>query len=628
MTNKLTLIIALFCASLNAHAQNASSGELDSLINWLELHSQFSKDSSSIYKNAHVALKLSRASSREKSLANSYRYLSNYHKDYAQIDSSLYYLKLVKDIHEISADNNALAETLLELKTLHNLKAEYNESMSSVYDALDIYESIDNQKGIAICYAHICDLLYYENRYQEGINYCDKAIEIQKQLKLDQDLALSYRYKAASQLFSGADLNDALTNINKSISIYKENGETGILNMTAINWRGNILKYLERYDEAITDYQYNFDTSKQLGIERYVIPSIANIGHVYILQSRYREALPYNLQAIDLIKKSGRTRNLWENYMHVSDIYKAMGKYEKALEYYQLYATDYDNYQETIVQTMESEAQIKYETGKMNATIYFQDEKIAQQKQLQILYIGIAVLLAIFLGHFYFSIKSIRKKRLALIELNKELDAKNNQNEILLKEIHHRVKNNLEMVKSLIALQSAKLEDSVSKDAMLSSQNRVQSMGIIHQKLYQGENLGSIEMKDYFINLGEGILDTFNAEEKVKIECAMDNLELDVDTAVPIGLIVNELLTNSLKYAFPENQKGNIKISLSQADSETLTLKVTDNGVGKIKGLAPRGTGFGSQLIKLLTQQLNGDMVETIDNGTSVLFQFKLNSAA
>src|SRR5690606_18524969 len=139
------------------------------------------------------------------------------------------------------------------------------------------------------------------------------------------------------------------------------------------------------------------------------------------------------------------------------------------------------------------------------------------------------------------------------------------------------------------------LEDSVTKDAMIASQNRVQSMGIIHQKLYQGENLGSIEMKDYFMNLGEGILDTFNADDKVKIECAMDDLELDVDTAVPIGLIVNELLTNALKYAFPKDAKGNIQISLSKPNPETLTLKVVDNGIGKTQGLAPKGTGFGSQ---------------------------------
>jgi two-component sensor histidine kinase len=210
----------------------------------------------------------------------------------------------------------------------------------------------------------------------------------------------------------------------------------------------------------------------------------------------------------------------------------------------------------------------------------------------------------------------------------KIIRAKNAENELLLKEIHHRVKNNLEMVKSLIALQSAQLEDSATKDAMIASQNRVQSMGIIHQKLYQGENLGSIEMKDYFLNLSEGILDTFNAEDKVKIECAMDNLDLDVDTAVPIGLIVNELLTNALKYAFPENIEGKISISLEKTKDNHLKLKVADNGIGKVKGLAPIGTGFGSQLVSLLTQQLNGKMTERSESGTLIEFDFLIDTAA
>jgi two-component sensor histidine kinase len=308
--------------------------------------------------------------------------------------------------------------------------------------------------------------------------------------------------------------------------------------------------------------------------------------------------------------------------MHVSNIYSELGDYKNALEYHELYEQGHTEYLNTIIARKDSELQVKYETAQKDLEILDQEAKIAQQRKTQFLYIGIAGLLAVILFGMYFTLKNIRKKRKALSVLNTELDAKNKQNELLLKEIHHRVKNNLEMVKSLIALQSAKLEDGASKEAMLASQNRVQSMGIIHQKLYQGENLGSIEMKDYFINLGEGVLDTFNAEEKVKIECAMDDLNLDVDTAVPIGLIVNELLTNALKYAFPEGAKGQINISLVKENNDLL-LKVTDNGIGKTEGSKPKGTGFGTQLIQLLTQQLNGTISEDYKNGTAVFFNFK-----
>lgn len=209
-----------------------------------------------------------------------------------------------------------------------------------------------------------------------------------------------------------------------------------------------------------------------------------------------------------------------------------------------------------------------------------------------------------------------------------QLSAKNAENELLLKEIHHRVKNNLEVVSSLLALQSAQIDDPSVQDAMQASQNRVQSMGIIHQKLYQGEHLAAIEMRDYFINLSESILDSFNADGRIKVECDMPKLVLDVDTAVSIGLITNELLTNSLKYAFNNKENCKIKISLTEDQNElntegSLLLKISDNGIGKSMGSKPKGTGFGTQLIILLTKQLDGQLNYEINNGTIVSLTFK-----
>lgn len=627
MKQQLTIVFVLLC-TIFCHAQDSDSKKLDSLIAWLSGHISSSQDSTEIGINAHKLISLAEKTNNSNALAKAYGFLVSYHKDYSKLDSAFYYVEKAKDIYFEQKNDDQLAFTYLKWQELSMVKADYAEGKKFAYLALDLFEKTKNQRGIALCYGAIGDLKYYDRSYAQGIEWCDKAIEILEPLDFPRDLAETYKLKSFNMLFANVVHDDALATINKAIEIYRSIGETGIPMMSAVNWRGNIYKYMDRYDEAISDYQTNYDNSEKLGLERYLIPSLANIGHVYLMQGKYAEALPYNLRAIDIMKKTGRVRNLWENYMHVSNIYESLGDYKLALFYHHLYATEHEEFQNNTIQGLESEAEKKYVTGQKNATIHFQNQQIEQQKAMQTLYIVLAVLLALILFGLLYYYRKRQKKNRELQVLNLSLDIKNKQNELLLKEIHHRVKNNLELVKSLLALQSAQLEDSATKDAMIASQNRVQSMGIIHQKLYQGENLGSIDMKDYFINLGEGILDTFNAEDKVKIECAMDSLELDVDTAVPIGLIVNELLTNALKYAFPEDVKGNILISLSQSAPTMLTLKVADNGIGKVVGMAPTGTGFGTQLIQLLTQQLDGKMFEEYENGTSILFQFKTKPAA
>lgn len=210
-----------------------------------------------------------------------------------------------------------------------------------------------------------------------------------------------------------------------------------------------------------------------------------------------------------------------------------------------------------------------------------------------------------------------------LTRTKNELSSKNNENVLLLKEIHHRVKNNLEVVSSLLALQSAKIDDPNMQKVMLASQNRVQSMGILHQKLYQGEHLAFIEMKNYFENLCINILDSYNETERIKVTIEMNEFELDVDTAMPLGLIVNELLTNSLKYAFPKGEKGNIELSIRELSENNFQLKISDNGVGKSLDAKAKGTGFGSQLVDLLTRQIDGKLSQDVSKGTMILIDFK-----
>jgi tetratricopeptide (TPR) repeat protein len=301
-------------------AADVSGNNLDSLNNIVAMQLNNIIDTAEVFKEAHRSLFLSNKENNESGQIKAYLNLARFHENYGQLDSAIYYFKELKNIYKKSGNNVAVAESCLELKGLYNAKAAYAESMKEVYEALELYEEEDIQEGIALCFTHICDLLYYENKYEESAAYCDKAIAIQERLEIKMDLAVSYRYKASSLLFVDGELEQALETINNAIDIYNQLDETGIPILACLNGRGNILKYMERYDDAIADYQYIYEKCVKIGLDRYTIPSIGNIGHVYILQNKYEEALPYMLEAIDLIKASGETKNLWESYMHVSNI--------------------------------------------------------------------------------------------------------------------------------------------------------------------------------------------------------------------------------------------------------------------------------------------------------------------
>lgn len=349
------------------------------------------------------------------------------------------------------------------------------------------------------------------------------------------------------------------------------------------------------------------------------------LGDIHRLQGRYDSAVISFTKAYETYLKANKRYSAYAILRVISDTYKGKGDFKKALEYREQF------YQESLAFEREKNARSLRESD-LQVNVLNQQRELESKATQQKIFIVLLVMGLVLLGLIFYNywIKQKSSKRLALLNKNLEsknslLDKRNAENELLLKEIHHRVKNNLEVVSSLLALQSAQIDDKNVKDAMQEGQNRVNSIGIVHQKLYQGENLGSIEMKDYFINLSASIIDTFGAEDRVKLEVAMEKLNVDVDTAVPLGLIVNELLTNTMKYAFPEGIEGHVRIKLEQQPDGILHLEVSDNGTGKSG--ATQGTGFGSQLINLLTRQLNGVMREENLNGTRLIFDFAIAKA-
>jgi two-component sensor histidine kinase len=190
--------------------------------------------------------------------------------------------------------------------------------------------------------------------------------------------------------------------------------------------------------------------------------------------------------------------------------------------------------------------------------------------------------------------------------------------DILIKEIHHRVKNNLQLISSLLTLQGRGIDDKKAKSAIQDGKNRVRSMALIHQDLYMKDKLKDINLKSYLEKLTTDLFLTYKIDHSsIELKLDIDDIDLDVDTIVPLGLIINELITNSLKYAFPDNNKGILKVSLKEK-YETLELEIVDNGVG-FEAENVRNDSFGTTLISALTRQLRGKLTTDSSNGTKTI---------
>jgi two-component sensor histidine kinase len=217
-------------------------------------------------------------------------------------------------------------------------------------------------------------------------------------------------------------------------------------------------------------------------------------------------------------------------------------------------------------------------------------------------------------------ITDITERKLAEEKIKISLKEK----EVLLKEIHHRVKNNLQVISSLLKLQSGYIKDEEALSLFTDSYNRVRSMALIHEKLYQSEDLARVNAAEYINNLITNLFRSYNvSSQKIRLAVEVESIWLDVDTAIPCGLIINELVSNALKYAFKSQEDGELFIHFSLNQQNDINLLVRDNGVGLPPDFDIEETeSLGLQLVYNLTGQLNGKIQIDSSKGTSFLIAF------
>ncbi len=507
-----------------------------------------------------------------------------------------------------------------QLGYVYERRGQLGKAADYALESLELGKKLGDLKAIALAYSDLSNLFWKQSKFDTGLEYGLKSLQVFDQIgitDLDYDFTL---YVVGNNYLGLKDYQNAQKYYENAIVIGERYGFYNNLSDVYISLV-DLYAYSGAHDKSEEAGLNAVKFAELLENNFMVMRSWLSIGKLQNLQGNHDLATESLLKCIHIA-----TDDFGDEY-YLSQAYEALGKayagnhdYQNA---YQAFA-EYDTLKNRIF-TAEADRRTsllrtEFNVADKEGVILLQKELIKRQKARQTFILVISLLLFLLLLLAYKAISNNRKK-------NRLLQKQNTEKEFLLKEIHHRVKNNLEIVSSLLSLQSAQIKDTDILNIMSESQHRVQSMGMIHQKLYMGKNLAAVEMKDYFKNLSDYIVDAYGMEKRISIDVDMDVCELDVDMAIPVGLIVNELLTNALKYAFPDKRKGKIRISLKKMKG-MLQLDVIDDGVGiSLKNEEPV-RGFGTQLITLLTQQLDGKMLLNTNQGTSVSIQFQYKKAA
>lgn len=499
----------------------------------------------------------------------------------------------------------------------------YDESVLKYIEAIKYFEGVDSLRYVAKLNNNIAASYTTSGDLEGGLQYYHKALQFYKNERDTfwianslNNMAIIYmnlkKYKESEQAY-----DDAIGYFNsKGLDIY-----VGIAYLNL----GNLNVETKKYAKAITQYEL---AMKLVTPEQYKLVHAAGLGGIgtAFLKLNQLDAAEDNLQkSLVYAKEMNHHEQLKVSLEGLAQVYEKKGNYKEALETYKLFSIAKDTFfQQTQNQSL-VDAVEKYEAAEKEAKIteLNAQNEISQlrlsnsRKLLWASLIGLLIFTG--LAYYLFSLNKTIKRQNAII--SKSL----NEKDFLLREIHHRVKNNMQFISSLLSLQSDYVTDPTAKKALHTGEHRVQSMALIHQNLYQEDNLTGIETATYLKKLTKNLFDAYNInEDTINLHLDVEEVILDVDTMVPLGLIVNELISNSLKHGFPEKRKGNIYVSLKNTDAGTLTLHVKDDGVGLGEDeLKKLNQSFGFRLIEAFTDQLNAQYSGKYQDGFDIRIDIK-----
>jgi two-component system, sensor histidine kinase PdtaS len=595
---------------------------------------------------------------------------------FRQVRDTLNELESLKNIADIHLNTNRLdlaeqelLQVLAGYKAIHYPKLHYTyDLLRSVYDlkgelqqeifcVIELIKSMESSGDLAeanFLYTAASASYYRVGMYDQSLSCARKA----EAISLNRGFVGMFRYRK----FIVLDLlaKDSVQAAQRYLSGYdRQNGKGNgqfqdYLHYVSGIYYAQLKQYTlaDKYFAQALNMEDSFWSVLHRGPEGLGGPIMyESIGEYWLLRHDIPRASGLREKIERMIKQSVPVsvvaRCRFELFQFELD--SAKGFYHSAMLHHLSYKHLSDSVYNIQKNIQMQELQIKYETDQKDKDLrslanniqlltkqtQLQQSQAEKSRLLRNTMIGGLGLSLLLVGVIYNRYRLKQRKNRQLEVQQQEITAKNTQlqkllheNEWLLREVHHRVKNNLQVVMSLLYSQSAYLQDEKALSAVLESQHRVQAMALIHQKLYKSDNATSIYMPEYITDLVEYLKNGFNIRQSIWFDLQIEKIDLDIVHAVPVGLILNEAITNAIKYAFPHGEDDHISVRLFNSAPDQITLIISDNGRGIPAGSAlGRNGSFGMTLIKGLTEDMDGALSIESDDGTTLHMVFKIETA-
>jgi two-component system, sensor histidine kinase PdtaS len=535
------------------------------------------------------------------------------------------------------------------LAATHSKRGDFAGGLSYGLKAVESMEVTHDSSSALNFYSHLGHMYSELGQPEKSAEWYWKLFETRK--FSDEDNMYSFRDAGllARELIKLRKENEALTFILDIETRNKPDGAHAQASLLAslaycylhMNRDQPAEKYYTELTKLTSQLKKNNEITTEVNYE---------LGQYFLGKQQYAKASNYLQHALNAsagINTLSVTKNIYL-MLYRSD--SATGNYLSAIQHLMKHKALNDSiFNETKSRQIE-ELQVQYETAEKEQNIkllnnqnQLQRNSVEQANKTRNITLAFVALLLIIVG-LLFNRYTIKQRSNHKLELNqKELDKKNSslealnadqhkllqEKEWLIKEVHHRVKNNLEIIMSLLNSQSKYIDNDAALMAINDSQRRVQAISLIHQKLYQSENTSSIAMRQYIDELVTYLDDSFDTVGRsIIIEQDIEPLKLDVAKAIPVGLIINESIVNAVKYAFPDGTRGIVRITLKADDSDDhLVLTISDNGIGLPPTMeVSNHDSLGFSLMSGLTRQLDGNFNMKSYNGLHISIRFSASN--